>query len=179
MNCGGFIWCGCKLCHSISNLKKNYPLEVLHGRTFVISWNIVYGEINKIIWDKMDSLPLTLVKAVNSALQEGKSLSWRVHGGDDKVMMNIMWTRTKKSLTVRPVKPLLVVGYNYTRSTTFELYFSFCSYMELRFHYKIKLIIGSTSACGTWPLLFLAYVHVYTVGTWSFFLNRVSSWRLY
>lgn len=159
--------------------KKNYPLEVLYGRTFVISWNIVYGEINKIIWDKMDSLPLTLVKAVNSALQEGKSLSWRVHGGDDKVMMNIMWTRTKKSLTVRPVKPLLVVGYNYTRSTTFELYFSFCSYMELRFHYKIKLIIGSTSACGTWPLLFLAYVHVYTVGTWSFFLNRVSSWRLY
>lgn len=152
---------------------------IQHGRTFVISWNIVYGEINKIIWDKMDSLPLTLVKAVNSALQEGKSLSWRVHGGDDKVMMNIMWTRTKKSLTVRPVKPLLVVGYNYTRSTTFELYFSFCSYMQLRFLYKIKLIIGSTSACGTWPLLFLAYVNVYTVGTWYFFQNRVSSWRLY
>lgn len=108
----------------------------------MISRNIVYGEIQKIIWDKMDSLPLTLVEAVNNALQEGKSLSWRVHGGDDKIMMNIMWTRTKKSLTVRPVKPLLVVGYDYTRSTTFEHCFSFCSYVQLTLLYEIKLTMG-------------------------------------
>lgn len=60
----------------------------------------------------MDNIPLTLIEAVNSALQDGKSLSWRVHGVGDKIMMNIMWTRTsiiKKSVAVRPIKPQLVV----------------------------------------------------------------------
>ncbi|XP_062591756.1 AKT-interacting protein-like isoform X2 [Saccostrea cucullata] len=60
----------------------------------------------------MANVPVALIEAVNSALQEGKSLTWRIHGGEDKIMMNIMWTRTsvKKSLTVRPVKPLTVAS---------------------------------------------------------------------
>ena len=58
----------------------------------------------------MDNLPLALIEAVNSALYEGKLLTWRIHGGDDKIMMNIMWTRTKKAPTIRPVKPLHIVS---------------------------------------------------------------------
>ncbi|XP_078336029.1 AKT-interacting protein-like isoform X2 [Crassostrea virginica] len=58
----------------------------------------------------MDNLPLALIEAVNSALYEGKLLTWRIHGGDDKIMMNIMWTRTKKAPTVRPVKPLHITS---------------------------------------------------------------------
>lgn len=69
----------------------------------------------------MDNLPLALIEAVNSALYEGKLLTWRIHGGDDKIMMNIMWTRTKKAPTIRPVKPLHIVS-QVTKHSLFRMY---------------------------------------------------------
>lgn len=40
----------------------------------------------------MDALPKTLIDALNSAMKENQTLTWRIHGMDDKVIMNLMWT---------------------------------------------------------------------------------------
>ncbi|XP_076111269.1 AKT-interacting protein homolog A-like isoform X2 [Mytilus galloprovincialis] len=40
----------------------------------------------------MESLPKTLIEVLNSAMKENQNLSWRIHGMEDKVIMNLMWT---------------------------------------------------------------------------------------
>jgi hypothetical protein len=46
----------------------------------------------------MESLPKTLIEVLNSAMKENQTLSWRIHGMDDKVIMNLMWTTRNRYL---------------------------------------------------------------------------------
>ena len=44
---------------------------------------------------EMENLPKTIIDILNSQLKSNTELSWRVHGMQDKVVMNIMWSNSK------------------------------------------------------------------------------------
>jgi hypothetical protein len=97
----------------------------------------------------MESLPKTLIEVLNSAMKENQTLSWRIHGMDDKVIMNLMWTTRNRYLKDNGRESML----SSRSARNMDKNKIFITFLHLSPRDFYNYLIGTTSGCMFLPNL--------------------------